>query len=243
MPVFRDEAVVLRTHKLGEADRIVTLLTRNHGQVRAVAKGVRKTTSRLGARVEPFSYVDVMFATGKSLHIISQVESINSFGSQISDNYPKWTAGQAMLETAQRLTIEEHEPALQQFLLLIGGLKSLVTDDHDPGLILDAFILRSLSVAGYAPSFANCARCGTDGPHRAFSPSGGGMVCSSCRPPGAAAPRANTVELMSALLTGDWEVADQADKPERTESRSITAAYLSWHLDRQLRSLRLVERT
>ena len=123
MPVFRDEAVVLRTHKLGEADRIVTLLTRNHGQVRAVAKGVRKTTSRLGARVEPFSYVDVMFATGKSLHIISQVESINSFGSQISDNYPKWTAGQAMLETAQRLTIEEHEPALQQFLLLISLVK------------------------------------------------------------------------------------------------------------------------
>lgn len=242
MPVYRDEAIVLRTQRLGEADRIVTLLTKQHGQLRAVAKGVRKTTSRLGARVEPFSHVDLLLATGKNLEIISQVESINAYGAQLAADYPRWTAGQAMLETAEKLTAETNEPALQQYLLLLGGLRSLVTAEHDPGLILDAFILRSLSVAGYAPSFADCAHCGESGPHRAFSPSAGGMVCSSCRPIGSASPRPETVELMAALLSGDWAVADAALMPSRNESRSLTAAYLTWQIDRQLRSLRLVER-
>jgi DNA repair protein RecO (recombination protein O) len=243
MPVYRDEAIVLRTQRLGEADRIVTMLTKQHGQVRAVAKGVRKTSSRLGARVEPFSHVDLMLANGKSLDIVSQAETIYSYGSQLSADYPKWTAGQAMLETAEKLTAEGHEPALQQFLLLVGGLRSLVSSDHDPGLILDAFILRSLAVAGYAPSFADCAHCGEPGPHRAFSPSAGGMVCTSCRPIGSASPRPQTVSLMAALLTGDWESADAAEPASRNESRSLTAAYLTWQIDRQLRSLRLVERS
>ncbi|MFM1906076.1 MAG: repair protein RecO [Actinomycetota bacterium] len=243
MPVYRDEAIVLRTQRLGEADRIVTLLTREHGQLRAVAKGVRKTSSRLGARVEPFSHVDLMLAHGKSLEIISQAETLAAYGAELAKDYPKWTAGQAMLETAEKLTAEGQEPALQQFLLLLAGLRSLVNSEHDPGLILDAFILRSLAVAGYAPSFADCAQCGESGPHRAFSPSAGGMVCSSCRPIGSASPRPETVELMSALLTGEWDVADQASAINRHESRSLTAAYLTWQLDRQLRSLRLVERT
>lgn len=242
MPVYRDEAIVLRTQRLGEADRIVTLLTKQHGQLRAVAKGVRKTTSRLGARVEPFSHVDLMLASGKSLEIISQVESIHAYGAALAADYPRWTAGQAMLETAERLTAETNEPALQQYLLLLGGLRSLVNAEHDPGLILDAFILRSLSVAGYAPSFSDCAHCGEPGPHRAFSPSAGGMVCGSCRPIGSASPRPETVSLMAALLSGDWEAADASPSPSRSESRSLTAAYLTWQIDRQLRSLRLVER-
>ena len=100
MPVYRDEAIVLLTQRLGEADRIVTMLSKQHGQIRAVAKGVRKTSSRLGARVEPFSHVDLMLASGKSLEIISQAETIYSYGSQLALDYPKWTAGQAMLETA-----------------------------------------------------------------------------------------------------------------------------------------------
>ncbi|QRN79320.1 MAG: DNA repair protein RecO, partial [Nocardiopsis sp. BM-2018] len=66
MPSFRDDAIVLRTHLLGEADRIVTLLTRNHGKIRAVAKGVRKTSSRFGSRLEPFMFVDIQWASGKS---------------------------------------------------------------------------------------------------------------------------------------------------------------------------------
>jgi DNA repair protein RecO (recombination protein O) len=243
VPLYRDEAVVLRTHKLGEADRIVTLLTRSHGRVRGVARGVRKTTSRIGARLEPFSHVDVQLYEGRSLDTVTQVESIAAHGADLSSDYPRWTAGTAMLETAERLTPEEREPALQQYVLLVSGLRSLVAGDHDPGLILDSYLLRSLAIAGWSPSFEDCAKCGAPGPHRAFSVVSGGMVCSSCRPPGSAAPSAASVALMGALLAGDWLVADAAEQRERREASGLVAAFLQWHLERGLRSLPLVDRT
>ncbi len=118
---YRDDGVVLRTQKLGEADRIITLLTRHHGRVRAVAKGVRRTKSRFGARLEPFTHVDVMVHAGRSLDTITQAEVIRAYGTPLAANYPKYTAGTAMLETAERFTPVEKEPAIRQFLLLIGG--------------------------------------------------------------------------------------------------------------------------
>lgn len=243
MPLYRDEAVVLRTHKLGEADRIVTLLTRNHGRVRGVARGVRKTSSRIGARLEPFSHVDVQLYEGRSLDTVTQVESIAAHGADLSVDYPRWTAGTAMLETAERLTPEEREPALQQYVLLVAGLRALVSGEHDPGLILDSYLLRSLAIAGWSPSFDDCAKCGAPGPHRAFSVSAGGMVCATCRPPGSAAPSAATVALLGALLSGEWPVADASAGRERREASGLVAAFLQWHLERGLRSLPLVDRT
>ncbi len=242
MSLYRDEAIVLRTQKLGEADRIITLLTREHGRVRAVAKGVRKTTSRLGSRVEPFMMVDVQLYAGRSLDIITQVESIAAYGHVIATDYPRYTAGTAMLETAERLTEGDREPAVQQFLLLAGGLRVLAGGEHQPALVLDAFLLRSLSTAGWAPSFRDCARCGAAGPHAAFAVAMGGSVCPLCRPAGAAAPHPQTLELLGALLAGDWDVADASEDRRRREASGLTAAYLQWHLERQVRSLRLVER-
>jgi len=243
VPLYRDEAIVLRTQKLGEADRIVTLLTRNHGRVRAVGRGVRKTTSRIGARLEPFTHVDVQCYVGRSLDSVSQVESIASHGAALAGDYPRWTAGTAMLETAERLTPEEHQVALPQFVLLVSGLRALVAGKHDATLILDSYLLRSLSVAGWSPSFGDCARCGDPGPHRAFSIASGGMVCQDCRPAGSAMPQAPTIELLSALLTGDWQVADASDERYRREASGLVAAFLQWHLERQVRSLAYVDRT
>ena len=125
MPVYRDEAVVLRTHKLGEADRIVTLLSRYRGQIRAVAKGVRRTASKFGSRLEPFMVVDAQFYEGKSLDIVNQAETIGSYGGSIIDDYGAFTAANAMVEAAERLTMEESSP--QQYLLLVGALRSLAT--------------------------------------------------------------------------------------------------------------------
>ncbi len=243
MPTYRDEAVVLRTQKLGEADRIITLLTRGHGRVRCVARGVRKTTSRIGARLEPFSHVDIQLYEGRSLDSVSQVETITAHGAGLSRDYAGWTSGTAMLETAERLTPVEREPAVQQYVLLVAGLRSLTAAEHDPGLILDSFLLRSLSIAGWSPSFDSCARCGTPGPHRAFSIPSGGMVCTQCRPPGSAAPSPVTVALMGALLSGDWAVADDSEQRDRREASGLVAAYLQWHLERGLRSLPYVDRT
>ncbi len=243
MGLYRDEAVVLRTCKLGEADRIVTLLTRRHGRVRAVAKGVRRTRSRFGARLEPATHVDVQLAEGRSLDVVTQVESLGPFGARLAGDYPRHTVASAMLEAAERLTAEEREPALRLFLLLVGGLKALTEGEHDPRLVLDAFLLRALSLAGYAMSLDACARCGAPGPHRAFAIAAGGLACPQCRPAGAASPSPAAVFLLRDLLTGNWPGADSTEVGTRREASGLVAAYLQWHLERGLRSLPLVERS
>jgi DNA repair protein RecO (recombination protein O) len=272
--LYRDDGIVLRTQKLGEADRIITILGRTSGRVRAVAKGVRRTKSRFGARLEPFTHVDLMLHTGRSLDIITQAEVIRPYGAPLAGDYPRYTAGVAMLETAERFTPVEKEPALRQLLLLIGGLRALGDGEHDSGLVLDAFLLRSLAVAGYAPVLQECARCGapesgapgsgapgSGAPGSgaqgsgaqgsalrsgrrlpAFAVAAGGMVCASCRPPGAASPAAPTVALMIALLRGDWDGADRSERRHRVECSGLVAAYLQWHLEHSIRSLRHVER-
>lgn len=241
MPLYSDEAIVLRTRKLAEADRIITLLTRNNGVVRAVAKGVRRTSSRFGSRLEPFTHVDLQLAHGRNLDTITQAVTIAPYGGAISADYDRYTAASVMLETAERLVPEEREPSVQQYLLLVGALRAMADGAHRSTDILDSFLLRSLSVAGYAPSFDACARCGLMGPHRAFNPSAGGVLCSDCRLPGSANPSAETVELLGALLAGDWSVVDAAEERSRRAARGLVAAYVQWHLERGLRSLPYVE--
>jgi DNA repair protein RecO (recombination protein O) len=102
--LYRDEAIVLRTQKLGEADRIITMLTREHGRIRGVAKGVRRTMSKFGARLEPGSHVDIQMYTGKTFDTITQVEAVMNYGEIISHDYQRWTIASAILETAERFT-------------------------------------------------------------------------------------------------------------------------------------------
>lgn len=242
MSLYRDEGVVLRTHKLGEADRIITLLTREHGKVRAVAKGVRRTTSRFGARLEPFMHVDLQLAGGRTLDVVAQVTTVAAYGGTLAADYPSYTAGTAMVEMADRLTSEEGEASLQQFLLLLGGLRALARSEHTPGLVLDAYLLRAIAVAGFAPSFGACARCSQPGPHRWFSVQGGGSVCSRCRPAGSSTPDPAVIDLMAALLAGDWDIAEASEARVQRQSAGYVAAFGQWHLERGLRSLPHVER-
>ena len=242
MKLYRDEAIVLRTHKLGEADRIVTLLTRSYGQVRAVAKGVRRTSSKFGARLEPFSVIDVQLYAGRNLDVITQVETLAPHGRPLGGDYARYTTATAMVETAGRLTEIPGEPATQQYLLLSGALAALAEQRHPATLILDSYLLRALAIGGWAPSFTECARCSAPGPHRAFAPALGGAVCGDCRPPGSAAPAPETFTLLGALLAGDWPLAEASEDRHRTEASGLVAVYTQWHLERQLRSLRLVER-
>jgi len=251
--IYRDDAIVLRTQKLGEADRIVTLLARRAGRVRAVAKGVRRTKSRFGARLEPFTHVDLLLYTGRSLDVITQAETLRPYGKPFATDYPRYTAGTAMLETAEKFTPVEKEPAMRQFLLLVGGLRALGEGIHDPRLVLDAYLLHSLAVAGFAPALDECTVCGTraaaPGDAKAstsrrafwFSIEAGGLVCQNCRAPGAATPSAQTIALMGALMRGDWAHADASERRHQTECSGLVAAYLQWHLENAIRSLRHVE--
>lgn len=241
MAVYRDEGIVLRTHDLGEVDRIITLLTRENGRIRAVAKGVRRPRSRFGARLEPFGHVDLQLYEGRSLDTITQVESFRAHGADFVGDFPRWTAGSAMLEAAERLTPVDRQPAPQQYLLLVGGLRALSAAEHDARMILDAYLLRSMAMAGWSPSFDDCARCGAPGPHRSFHLAGGGSMCPDCRLSGSATTRPETLELLGALLSGQWELVDSVDARVRREGSALVAAFVQWHLERQLRSLPMVE--
>jgi DNA repair protein RecO (recombination protein O) len=239
---YRDEAVVLRTHKLGEADRIVTMLSRQHGKIRAVAKGVRRTASRFGARLEPFMVADLQLYKGRSLDIVQQAESIGAYGADIVDDYPRFTAATAMVEAADRLT--DHDAGLQHYLLLVGALRSLAKAEHDAGLTLDSYLLRALSIAGWAPSFVDCAVTGEVGPgHTAFVVQLGGVVSDTVAPPGAPRLDPGTLGTLAALLAGDWPAAEGADERTRAQASGVVAAYTQFHLERGLRSLQHVDRT
>lgn len=242
MSLYRDCGVVLRVGKLGEADRIITLLTRRNGKVRAVAKGVRRTGSRFGARLEPFCHVDAQFYTGRSLDVVTQVQTLDAFASEIVGDYSRYTSASAVLEVADKLASEEGAPTLRLYLLTVGALRALATAERDASLVLDAYLLRAMAFAGWATAVVECARCGEPGPHPAFSVPAGGVVCRRCRPPGSVAPSSEAVRLLAALLQGDWETADATPAAPRREANGLVAASLQWHMERQLRSLPLVER-
>jgi DNA repair protein RecO (recombination protein O) len=240
--LYRDEAIILRTQKLGEADRIITLLTKEHGRVRGVAKGVRRTMSKFGARLEPGSHVDIQMHAGKTFDTITQVEAIMNYGEALTNDYQRWTIAHAILETAERFTQQEEEPAPQEFQLVVGGMAALAENRYDSSLILDAFLLRSLSIGGYEPSMTSCSRCEKPGPHKYFSLVGGGSVCMDCRPSASATASVQALDLMQALLVGDWDVAEKSEPRHRREASGLVTAYLQWHLERGLRSLPMVER-
>ena len=245
MPTYRDRAVVLRTYKLGEADRIVTLLTREHGKVRAVARGVRRPSSKFGGRLEPFSHVDVQLVKGHTLDVIAQVETVAGYSKPLRDDYPRFTAGQVMLETADRLVAEEGVPAVTQYRLLIGALFALGEHTSDgvrpPTMVLDSYLLRALASAGYKPALTTCARCGTACPPQWYSATAGGLVCAACKPSGATALGPDVWRLLGALMSGDWPATADVAPLVREQAHEATDAFVTWHLEHSLRSLPLLD--
>lgn len=235
MATYRDEAVILRTHKLGEADRIVTMLSRRNGKIRAVAKGVRRTSSKFGSRLEPFMVADLQLYRGRSLDIVQQAESLGSYGADIVVDYERFTAASAMVETADRLN--EAEATSDQYLLLIGGLRSLSRGEHATRSILDSYLLRVMALSGWAPALDDCARCAAPGPHRHFGPQLGGSVCDSCAPAGSPRISSSALALMRALMSGDWVAIDAAPHADMAAASGSVAAYAQWHLERGIRSL------
>jgi len=240
VPTYRDQAVVLRTHQLGEADRIITLLTRTHGKIRAVAKGVRKTSSKFGGRLEPFQHIDIQFAEGRgSLEVVTQAEALHV--SRLAEDYTRFTAAEVLVETADRLVAEEHSPSLQQYRLLLGALRALEAGERPAPLVVDSYLLRALAVAGYAVATARCAGCGS-GDIRWFSPMGGGAVCTGCRSSGSGQLGPAEAAHLGALLSGEWDTVTATDIATARRVDGMVVAYATWHLDHALRSLPFFER-
>ena len=147
MTLYRERGVVVRTYKLGEADRIVVLLTEGRGKVRAVAKGVRKTKSRFGSRLEPTSHVSLLLYEGRELDIVTQAETIEHHP-QIRHDLTRLAKATVILEAVDQLA-QEQEPSPQLYRMVVGALRSL--DSGDSPLLVAAFYWKLLAADGLAP--------------------------------------------------------------------------------------------
>lgn len=241
MSLFRDKGVVLRSYRLGEADRIVVFLTERHGKVRAVAKGVRKTNSKFGARLEPLTHVDLLLWQGRSdLDIVNQVEVVDAYR-PIREDLNKVPRGMALLEVADQLAQERHpDPAL--YTMLTGALRALAnpSPDADPTLVAPSFFLKALVLEGGGPILDECANCGQSEPAVelvAFDIVAGGTLCRmhrSGRPLSAPA-----LDLLRRILGGDLAGVLKAPPPPGTdEVAELATEAMEAHLDRRIRSVR-----
>jgi DNA repair protein RecO (recombination protein O) len=243
MPLYKEQGVVLRSAKLGEADKIVTVMTQGAGKVRAVAKGIRKTTSRFGARLEPFTHVSLMLYRGRgSLDTVSQAEIVSPFLG-IRSNLERIAAGETMLEAVDKVA-EEHERNVRLFLLLLSGMRALDTRPADPAAVTESFLLKLLSLSGFHPSLTGCAVCARPEP-ALFASGQGGAVCTTCADPDAGPVSGSALSLLATLANADLVRAGMvaSDAVVRRESRALLFGFAEYHLERRIRSLPMLVRS
>jgi DNA repair protein RecO (recombination protein O) len=234
--LFRDQGVVLRTIRLGEADRIVTLMTEQHGKVRAVAKGVRRTGSKFGSRLEPFSHVALLGWQGRGdLDIINQAEVIDTFRA-VREDLDRMTAAMSMLEVVDQVGQERHaNPRL--YTMLVGALGALA--ERDSPMVAAGFFLKVLAIEGSEPVLDACVSCGEEAPELlvAFDLVEGGVLCRSCRRGRSVSPEG--LALLRRVLGGGLAgVLAEPRSVVTDEVSALATEAMEVHLDRRLRSVR-----
>lgn len=233
--LYRDTGVVLRTIKLGEADRIVTFVTERRGKVRAVAKGVRKTKSRFGARLEPLTHVALQCYEGRNLDTVTQVEVIEAFRS-VREDLDRLTRATALLEAIDAVVQEgDEDPRMLQMLL--GALRTL--EAGPAPMVVPAFFWKLLAHVGFSPVVDQCASCGVTEGLVAFALEEGGALCRSC----ARGTRlsADALDLLRRTLGGDLvAVLAEPGSPAGHELEHLATRALEHHTERRMRSVGLL---
>lgn len=230
---YKDEGVVLKAIKLGEADRIVTFFTRYNGKVQAVAKGIRKTKSRFGGRLEPFTRVDLMLYRGRSLDTITAVDIVESF-KDVRNGYESLTAAASLAELVDKVT-PDRERALPVYALLVAALRALAAGDTNT--VVPGFYVKLLSISGYHPQLRACAGCGSHADLAGFSAPLGGVICESClhEEEDAVSLGAERIALLNRLLAAD--LGHPGGVEETIQLTRLLRRYAEYHLERPLRSL------
>ncbi len=238
MALYNDTGIVLRSYSFGEADKIVVLISPNRGKLRAVAKGVRKTKSRFGGRLETFAHVDLVLYEGRNLDTITQVSMIEAFTTIRADLNRVVTAG-TMIEVAD-VVAQEDEPARRLFLLLQRGLRALDGGAPHPDL-LTAYLLKAAGIMGVAPALEHCAGCGSEGRLTRFSFAAGGALCERCRTPGSYALRAGVTGYLASAAASDLALLPEPDPAMTGEALGVTRRFVEYHLERRLDSMALLD--
>jgi DNA repair protein RecO (recombination protein O) len=236
--LYKDEAVVLRAIKLGEADRIVTLFTRSNGKVRAVAKGVRKTKSRFGGRLEPFTRVRLMIYRGRNLDTITSADILTSY-QEVRGDYARLTSAAALAEIVEKIS-PDREQALPTYALMLSGLGAIAQGKE--ATIVPAFLVKLLSISGYHPQLRVCAGCGDKTlPLEGFSAAFGGAVCEGCwrEDRGALRVQPERIALLARLLSSEF--GHEAGPAETLEVTHMLRSYAEYHIERPLKSFGLLD--
>jgi DNA repair protein RecO (recombination protein O) len=231
----RTEGIVLRTYKLGEADRIIVLLTPDKGMVRAVAKGVRKTKSKFGSRLEQTSHIAIQLHIGRSeLALITQVETITYFR-KIRDDFQRLAKANALLEVIDQIALPD-EPAPEMHTMLLRALQSL--DNTDSPLLVPSFFLKIMALEGTEPQVNHCVLCAeTD--LVSFSPSEGGLLCQHHKRGKPISPEA--VMLLRNILGGQLSKAlNTPESPATKEVDSIASTAIEYFLERKIKSTKIL---
>jgi DNA repair protein RecO (recombination protein O) len=232
--------VVLRKLDYGESDRIYTLLTRGHGKVGALARGVRRSSSRLASALQLFSRVDVQLARGRSLDIVTQ--AVRLPGRRIEADVERTAHASLIAELADRVSEERH-PLEGLYELTVAALEELAREPA-PRRASAYFVVVALDLLGYAPQLSACASCGRPLPEGpvAFSPVAGGFLCETCAQPGMHLVPVSVVKVLRLMAGGDIALYRRLKLDDRLmgEVEMVLEAQLEHHLDRQLRSLKFL---
>ncbi len=232
--------MVLRKLDYGEADRIYTLLTREHGKVGAIARGVRRTTSRLAPALELFAVVDVQLAAGRSLDVITQ--AVRLPGERLGASVERTAHASLIVELADRVSEERH-PVEGLFELTVLALRELAAEP-EPRRASAYFMAVALDFLGYAPQLQDCASCGRPLPEAAaaFSPVAGGFLCVDCAEPAMHPVSVQALKVLRVMAGGGIELYRRVklDPGLMGEVERVLEAQLEYHLDRQLKSLRFL---
>jgi DNA repair protein RecO (recombination protein O) len=238
--LYRDEGVVLRTYKLGESDRIVVIMTAEHGKVRAIAKGVRKTKSKFGARLEPMSHVRLLLYRGRQLDIVSQADAVESLAPMLS-SLDRASQGMAAIEAVDQLGLER-EPNPRLYRMAVGVLRTIA--ERPSPLNVPAFYWKLLAAEGLEPQLDACVRCGESEPEAqlvAFDLEDGGVRCRNCRAGTAISTAA--LGIMRNILGGRLNDAlALPESPATHEVGSLATRALEHHIERRLRAVAMFER-
>jgi DNA repair protein RecO (recombination protein O) len=210
----------------------VVILTAAHGKVRAVAKGVRKTKSRFGSRLEPMSHVSLLMYEGRELDVVSQAESIDHFRT-LRDDLDGMTRAMSLLEAVDQLAQDRH-PSPRLYQMLLGALRTLAAGPS--ALLVPAFYLKLLAAEGLGPQLDVCVRCGSSGPLVAFDLDEGGTLCRDCRRGVPISDEA--LRLLRRVLGGDLvTVLAETASPATHEVEVLATKSMEHHLERRLRAL------
>jgi DNA repair protein RecO (recombination protein O) len=238
--VYRDTGIVLRTYRLGEADKIIVLMTAEHGKVRAVAKGVRKTRSKFGARLEPMSHVRLLLYRGRDLDIVNQADSVEPLGPMLS-SLDRASQGIAAIEAVDQMAIDR-EPNSRLYQQAVGVLRTIA--ERPSPMNVPAFYWKLLAAEGLEPHLDGCVRCGASELENvqlvAFDLNEGGALCRNCRSGTALSPAALTI--MRGIFNGGLrEVLALDESPATHEVGTLATRALEHHIERRLRAIAMFE--